>query len=296
MAAPAASAASSSAAPLAVRADAGLGNKLRVLLSYREAARDAGRRLVVVWPRGDACPAGFDELFEPLDGVTIVDDDAPETLRGLGVPSRVPGSIQCHASVRDTEREALMFAQLRPLPHIARRIAETVASCGAGFAAVHVRRTDLSKQSGESTADAEFEAFLDKHASSADGGRVGERAAYVATDNAATQARLAERLGARGRVYKRIDPHAPGLRHTPVADAVVDLFVCAAAGVFKGTRGSTFSDAIWMLRSASGRACDADELHTGRQLRRRQWRRQKQAAREAQRAARAGGASGDAVT
>lgn len=43
--------------PLAIIAEGGLGNKLRVTLSYRLRARAAGRPLEVTWAPSDECPA-----------------------------------------------------------------------------------------------------------------------------------------------------------------------------------------------------------------------------------------------
>ena len=278
-----------------VRAKGGLCNKLRVVLSYREAeVVDGGKHLVVVWVINDECPARFDELFEPLDDVTFLCSDDPqldEKLRALGSPEGVSmkRDMRTHPAIAALEsasstgsrdqwmarREALMFLLLKPKPAIAERIAQCIARCGGkgAYAAVHVRRTDHVTLWGISTPDAEFFKFLDGKRSS------GEERIYVATDNAGTQQLFSERFGADVTVtLAAIDPTATALRHTTVADAVVDLFVCADARAFKGTRGSSFSDAIWLLRRAGATAGGSDELHTARQLRRRRWREQRAAA------------------
>ena len=52
---------------------------------------------------------------------------------------------------------------------------------------------------------------------------------------------------------------ADARRPTSVAAAVVDLFTCVAAGVFKGTRWSSFSDAVALLRRCHGRDSADDE-------------------------------------
>ena len=58
-----------------VVAEAGLCNKLRVLLSYREVAQDAGHHLLVVWQQGNFCAEHYDDLFEPIDGMTVLRSD-----------------------------------------------------------------------------------------------------------------------------------------------------------------------------------------------------------------------------
>jgi hypothetical protein len=265
--------------PICVRADGGLGNKLRVLLSHRELARDAGRALVVLWKLDPACPARFCDLFEALSGVTIVYSDAVDlraALHALGVhESSISGAVHCAPAIAGTERETLMYADLRPSALLASEVASTVASCGTDYIAIHVRRTDLVAQHGISTPDGEFELFLDAHA---------PRPAYVATDNAATQAHFAGQLGARYRSYATIEaadaPSGAALasasrRHTTISHAAVDVLVAVEATLFKGSRGSSFSELIWHLRHVRGKQHREDELYTGRQLRRLRWRRDK---------------------
>ena len=279
-----------------VRAKGGLCNKLRVVLSYREAAVvDGGQRLVCVWVINDECPARFAELFEPLDGVTFLDSDDPDLeakLIALGSPhgTTMKRDMRTHPAIAAlgatseaerwmSEREANMYLQLVPVLAIRRVIAETKGRCDVDYAAVHVRRTDHVALWGVSTPDAEFFAFLDRALPFLDTLQPATKplsAVYVATDNAASQAAFGSRYGgaARIRTLAPIDAHATALRHTSVSDAVVDLFVCAGARVFKGTRGSSFSDVIWLMRRATGKAHRSDELHTARQLRRRKWRQQ----------------------
>ena len=140
--------------------------------------------------------------------------------------------------------------------------------CSGDFVAIHVRRTDWETLFGVSTPDDEFARFVAAHS---------ERAAYVATDNARTQAAYAQLLGARFRCYAPIDAACGALRHTSVAHAAVDLLTSVEARAFKGSRGSSFSEVVWHLRRARGHDTACDELHTSRQLRRQRWRRAKKA-------------------
>ena len=235
-------------APLIVGAEAGLCNKLRCVLSYLQAARDQGRHLIVLWRIGSFCDVGWEDLFEPIDGLTVLTDQSAieEALlhQGVGIQA-VPGTFGAHPSIEgDHEREVAMWAPLRPREHIQKAIHETVARCGQ-FAAVHIRRTDFLDLFGIKTGDGAFEGFLRKHV--ADGCN-----AYVATDNAETQRHFEEVCGEQFRSYRTITASPLALRQTSVADAVVDIFTCASAVAFAGTRGSSFSDAIWAIRRLRG--------------------------------------------
>lgn len=92
------------------------------------------------------------------------------------------------------------------------------------------------------------------HCRQARGGNI-----YLATDNVRTQARIVEAFGQRMRAVPRMNASS-GLRQSTLRDAVVDLFLCAAAdGPFKGSWTSSFSDVIVKIRRSHGRAHPADE-------------------------------------
>uniref|UniRef100_A0A7S2G7J0 Peptide-O-fucosyltransferase 1 n=1 Tax=Haptolina brevifila TaxID=156173 RepID=A0A7S2G7J0_9EUKA len=240
------------AEPLAVTAEGGLCNKLRCILSYREIAQDAGRHLVVVWSLGSFCDTHFDALFEPIEGITVLPSNdghkaLEETLLSMGMaPSAVPGDFGCHPAIESSEREIQMWKHLRPLPAIAAAIEETVAGCGPRFVAAHIRRTDFLTLFGVKTGDAAFEHFYSQHL------RTEGTTAYLATDNAATQRHFQKICGERYRAQASICEEPRRLRHTSVAEAVVDIFACVAAQAFIGTAGSSFSDAIWSIRRMRG--------------------------------------------
>ena len=111
-----------------VVAEAGLGNKLRVALSYLDVARRCGQQLVVFWRLGPACDTRFLSLFEPLHGVHFIHQlDEIEAVRLVQQPSPCHDS---HPAIKYTPREAEMYLALRPLPAIARDVAELTAACG----------------------------------------------------------------------------------------------------------------------------------------------------------------------
>ena len=288
--------------PLSIRAEGGLCNKLRVILSYRLAAMDEGRHLIVVWANGGPCPALWEDLFEPLDGVTVVSTDSPSLRAALAPMSleecAVPSEFGTHPRIAGTPREAQMYSLLRPKPSILRAIEDAIARCKDGsddgrFLAMHIRRTDYTTTFGLSTPDHAFENFLEMHLVNGSSSsskstaralirpRAGDEAAttaamascaYLATDNGETQQHFQSLFGdERIRTHIAINTmrHTETLRHTTVADAVVDLYTCAAAYVFKGTLGSSFSDTIWLMRKARGSSNEHDELESDDSFQRR---------------------------
>ena len=247
----------SAAESVLVVAEAGLGNKLRVVLSYLDVARRRGQKLVVFWRLSPECDATFEELYFPLDGVRFLHALPPN------LPIAPRGAYDTHPDLQFTERESAMYAQLRPRPSIAARVAARLkAFVGAEYCAIHVRRTDHAELFGERSPcrDVDFYAFCDRH---------DPLPIFIATDNAATQAAFAARYGARLRALTPMRPRrskrhamgadAPGARHTSVADAVADLEACVAAKIFKGTELSSFSDAVAHLRRARGVAHKNDD-------------------------------------
>lgn len=240
--------------PLVICVDHGLCNRLRALLSYREVAQREGRRLLVVWQRDKHCNGEFLDCFEPLPGVRLIRE----------VPSWAPAAERvnhCHPQVRGTPAEVQSCGLLKPWPALRAAIDARVREC-APFVACHVRRTDMlvwakldpKSRYARETADERFDAFVDAHRS---------HNIYLATDCAATHARFAAAHSARMRACAALaathDPHKH--RQTTLTEAVVDLYVCAAAVHFMGSAGSSFSDTIAHLRAVGGTR-SAHDRHT----------------------------------
>lgn len=230
------------ASPLVIVAVEGLCNRLRAVLSYRQVAHAQGRPLHVVWRRDEFCNGDFLDHFLPLPGVKFLKQ--PPRDRS---PSSLSVAVDTHASIKNTPAEAHGYAALHPTDAVRAAIAAQLEACGPRFVAMHVRRTDLhtALPASEHTRDGEFEAFADARPTGCN--------IYVATDNAPSQRHFCERYGGAARVQKPIEPSG-SLRQTALREAVVDLFTCAAApDGFKGSHGSSFSDAIRCLRRVQGR-------------------------------------------
>jgi hypothetical protein len=217
-----------------VQAMGGLCNRLRVTLSYRALHGPIG----VVWvPDGEICGARFDDVFCSLPGVTFLSshgqgehhktcDPAPEAPRDWQHGYR-------QLQLREEYRER--WAALRP---------------GVPYSAIHVRRTDHARLAADNpTRDEEFVSFV-QHA---------QPVVYVATDNGTTQAQYLTAVAESGRrpiCASYIHTHArqdeSGQRNTTLAEAALDLFMCAGADLFLGSRASSFSDAVEMLKRMGG--------------------------------------------
>ena len=240
--------------PLVIVATEGLCNRLRATLSYRIVAHEQGRPLHVVWRKDDYCPGYFLDAFLPIPGVRFF--KAPPEGRPLSSLHAAPDT---HAAVKHTPNEAYSYAPLAPCDSVRAMIANEISRLGPHFGAIHVRRTDLftAIPASQHTKDSEFDAWADalvprvnerKGPQHVEGAKV-----FVATDNADTQARFRKQYGEAAMVHKPIKPSG-NLRQTPLSDAVVDLFVSAAApDGFMGSHYSSFSDAIRFLRAIQGR-------------------------------------------
>ena len=246
--------------PLTVRAADGLCNRLRVVLSYAQHAQRLGRALVVWWPLSDVCNGHFTEAFEPLPGVSFVDERTDARTFGF-----CPDSHDYHAEVRRMGEAAITacYAALRPTAAVQQRVDENLLElragefADAGFISLHVRRTD---HWGSSTTDEDFLAFVGAHP---------HHAVYVATDNATTQSKFLDHAvyGPRVRACKRIVPTPHQLRQTSLSDAAVDILTAAEAdGPFKGCYSSSFSDTIAHLRRLRGKAQHDDHQLTDAQF------------------------------
>jgi hypothetical protein len=208
----------------------GIGNRLRAMMSRLEPG------LVVQWPIDWELAFGkWEDVFEPIDGVTIVN-----VVRKSNDSFDEPCDLEtCDPAPGDWGHR---YDMLCPVYDVAHRIHDLCR--GRSFDAMHIRRTDHRHvvPAGAGTWDHEFQRFITEARSKI----------YLATDNAETQDRYLEypnlfvnkRIGTGAALAARGD-HT---RHTSLADSVVDLFACAEANRFMGTRYSSFTHTIEILR------------------------------------------------
>lgn len=219
----------------------GLCNRLRAILSYWAHQQAKGEPLDIVWDADEyVSGADWGEVFEALPNVRF--GSGAFDVESFGVCPDAPLSwVQS-------------YRWLKPHARLTGRILSLQRMLGPGYAAIHVRRTDhspLAMQFDRYTKDQAFAEWLR--------GLSPSRRIYVATDNAETQKRwlgfdpdrtvCAEQLFGSSET-QRGDNHR---RHTSLAHAVVDLFVCAGASEFMGSGLSSFSETIEVQRWLGGK-------------------------------------------
>lgn len=210
-----------------LRVEGGLCNRIAAILGYR--AKHGP--LTVVWPLDDiVAHTPFLDVLQPLEGVTFVHDGSHDAV-DYAHPKDVP------------EDWDMAYRELKPLVPL------PTLTMPRPYDAVHIRRTD-------------FHRMVDKY----HGVRVPTteeirswahptRPIWLATDNAQTQHEWRDRWAGRCHIWRQIpsgteeqDEH-DRRRHTGLAHAVVDLFMCVGAERFLGsTLHSTFTHTIERLR------------------------------------------------
>lgn len=218
-----------------VRACGGLCNRLRVVLSWLSA--EPSTRFV--WkPDGEIALATFGDVFDPIEGLRWAScDEKADVVTCDPCPDARSGWEQGYRalSLRPYwQSEWSRLSEMRP------------------YSGIHVRRSDhleYARSLGNVTHGSEFQEWL---------GRSRLRV-FVASDSHSAQkeARGWVDLAGRASFYSstiKSHPHENmgGRRNTELGYAAVDLFTCAGAIEFMGTRESSFSNAVTMLRALGG--------------------------------------------
>lgn len=213
----------------------GLGNRLRTILSWRAVHGP----ITAVWCRSDAvCHGRWEDAFEPLEGVTFEDGGdvhaheykGPHDVMSCGVCPGLEGTDWCKAY--------LELASARGLERVLSEVGYLDE-----YAAVHARRTDHvehARTHGHFTTNEELLAW---HC------RTGNGPLYLATDCPNTRnwfrARQ-DRVLTNGAQLESVSGYE--VRPGKLADAVIDLFMCARATRFMGSWFSSFSETVEILR------------------------------------------------
>jgi hypothetical protein len=214
------------ASSLVIVPTGGLGNRLRVLLTYLELARRQQQTLQVHWKPAPECAGHFLDVFCPISDVRFL-SQRPTVFDYRG--------CYCCPQIGPLTAPICAPLVLRPAP--AARVAELAE---APYDAVHVRRTDhvaLATKVKKFIPLERFEQFIAAAA----------RPVYLACDNRKTQQQLCRRYGRKLFVHASIGASRQ-LRQTSLTHAVIDLWMCAGSVQFFGTEYSSFTDLIWTLR------------------------------------------------
>jgi hypothetical protein len=219
----------------------GLANRLQSMLSHWATHHE----LVVHWrPDSQICFAKWEDVFEPIPNIQFVyewPEDATTMVRSNHPDPNAPADWL----------NAYRLVMLKEA-HLARMLATVTKR---PYAAIHVRRTDfipLARATGCYESEDKFLTWC-KNAI------IGDGPVFVATDNGTTQKQFIAAIREMGReaiVSSEIAEHSAqdlhDHRNTSLADAAIDLFVCARADQFLGTDGSSFSAHASMLHRLTG--------------------------------------------
>jgi len=207
----------------------GVGNKVRVLLSYLYKARKENKKLIFYWQyEKDACPEYYSNLFQNIPDLIIRNDCI---------------YIDCNYIGYDEENkdyiDAKYYSLLKPIPILQNKINEYKQNLNNYYIACHIRRTDsIGGSSFKHSTDEDYMNYIDSYDSNLK--------IYIATDNRDTQDIFIKKYGDR-LFIKPIIP-STNVRQTSVQDAIIDIYTCAGANYFMGTEGSSFSDMIKYIR------------------------------------------------
>jgi hypothetical protein len=256
----------------------GLCNRLRLVASGLTLARQIGTTTRLVWKIAPDMVARFDELFEPVEGLTIVPNGryrfvqsphaGPPLLapfieiinRGLGVryayfeddmPSIWKGDVDlrrvgpaetvflCTCQSLVAAKD-LDFRWVRPRPRMAARIEQMRVSLrGSTTLGVHVRRSDLHAAIRESPLEL-FVARIDDALRADPQVRI-----FLATDDPESERALVDRFGSD---TIRVAPKQFGRESVEaIQDAVVDLFVLSQTHEIMASAYSSFSETAAVL-------------------------------------------------
>ena len=240
---------------------AGLGNRMRAIVSYLAAARYMGCRLTVFW-QGTAqgiSGALFSDLFElpaapDLDIISFVNDsatcDTPVSPELQAVLKAAPRTYHIHPQ---THRifpllGPLILQIFRPLPRILLQIEKLLDKLGPSFTALHIRRTDKNTGYAQDATVAAWTRSFEREK------------VFVAADNALSLSNVMKALGldrvvaqesfVKVLVAAGTHKSRSSERHTTMAVAVIDMWTASFAAHFRGTRESSYSVVIQLLRTA----------------------------------------------
>ena len=216
-----------------VKTQAGLCNRLYVLLSYLKLAQSLNKKLKIHWQPDKFCNGFFLDYFKPIPDVVFERTNPTNNIFGDGLFSTHPDYADLYA---------LDWNKLIVNDILTQQIEKRIEQLGANYIAVHISRTDAIRDAirkGLYTDDNQYIDFIKKNSKNHN--------LYIATDNTQTVIKF-------NQIFKSIvkckspNMNVNQVRQTSLDDAIIDIFVCAKANKFMGTKCSSFSQVIECLR------------------------------------------------
>jgi hypothetical protein len=209
----------------------GVGNRVRVLLSYLYKARKENKKLIFYWLyEKEVCPEYYNNLFQNIPDLEIRNNNY--------IYNADCNYIGLNEENKDYINDKY-YLLLKPTPDLQEKINEYKKNLHNYYVSCHIRRTDsINHNAFKHNTDEDYMNYIDKHDSNLK--------IYIATDNRDTQNIFIKKYG--NRLF--IKPIIPSnnVRQTSVQDAIIDIYTCAGAKYFMGTEGSSFTDMINYIR------------------------------------------------
>lgn len=245
---------------LTVEPTAGLGNRMRAMAAAIELARRLACALRLVWTRTPALGCRFDELFQPLPGVTVAEHSwtMSRIERGLGTRlgfyhyltepeielRRRGGGFDDLAGVRRPYLITcarfldvrVQLEQLRPIDTIMREVDRTAAAFTPYTVGMHIRRGENDPATHEPLT-APLDSFLTAMQRQIDADP--RTNFFLATDSRTEERRVVAAFGSRIiTLPKSLDRRSTAA----IRAAMVDLLCLARTPVILGSYFSSFTE------------------------------------------------------
>lgn len=213
-----------------VASNGGVGNRLRVLLTYKTIRERLGQPVPeLVWQENKHCPANNGAYS--LKGAKLVDR------KPGGDTVILPGSVNSYVMFRSYDLPTPSFEELVAMYKDIQFSCEVEDRATSLPIACHIRQTDL-------TVEGKLEQFYDYLCAQKQHSRI-----HIACDDGATIEKLPRHLA-----YVNLSTFTDGDgRKTSTFDTAVDMLSCVNADLFVGTKESSFTTMIVMLRHARGK-------------------------------------------
>lgn len=219
-----------------LQVSAGLCNRLRAMFSYYQYCKSVNQKLVVIWIPDIQCPGNYKNYFKKINDIIVLDNNNAKHI------------INCktcgyHPNYNIKNNPILnLYKDLDIIEPIRKKVKHILSLYRYNLIAVHIRRTDhigLAKKNNRFTDDNQFVSFINHY---------NNYNLYIATDCKDTQKKFYKLYKNRIKYIKFIDNNN-NHRKTSIEDALIDIYVCKNAHIFKGSDYSSFSSFIEQLRT-----------------------------------------------
>ncbi len=209
----------------------GLCNRLENVFAFINETRKRGETITLIWQDNDECKGDFNELFQPIQGLNVVKMPVPSDHKQVWIPM-TPDAYET------------LGRDLKPTEWVQCKVDWWKGMMKDDYIALHVRHTDFVGWMDwayhvDIRENTDMYEFVDSFPI--------DTRIFLASDNPRDQNLFRQRYGERV-FFEKIVPDPTKRRKTTLREAVIDMFVCAGAKAFMGTRGSSFSKTILALR------------------------------------------------